>query len=108
MTPIDIIIAVCLGVAPGLAGITIGLLLVVAYDKAVDRWNSFVIRWDYDERFLKIVNIDQVQTRQTIIFCFWTVVGLALGGFAAGCYVESYLGLTWLLSGFVPVPSAVC
>lgn len=97
MTPVEIIIAVCLGVAPGSAGVLIGYVLCAAYSAACDRWDRLVERWDDDNRFLRYSNGDRIEARQVVIFVFWTTLGLILGGFASGVYVQNFLDLYHLL-----------
>jgi sterol desaturase/sphingolipid hydroxylase (fatty acid hydroxylase superfamily) len=98
MTPLEIIVAVCLGLGPALLGPAVGVALAFAYGVACDRWDNFVMRWDEHHRFFNYSNADRTEKRQVLIAAFWAVVGLLLGGFAAGCYVEAHLGLTLLLS----------
>lgn len=89
MNALEIIVTVCLGVAPLLVGLFIGALLSVCYEKVRHiRAGRPFVSWfhqDYD--------YEEIENRQKAIFGFWSIVGATVGGFASGAFTQYCLDL---------------
>jgi len=85
MTPAQIIVASCLGVAPLLLGFFIGRTLAALYEARNDffgRQENFLGRFWIEYEYV-------IHRRQSTMVVFWTAIGAASGGFLAGSYMQA-------------------
>ena len=93
MSPADIVIAACLGAGPASLGLLLAFFISNCYLQLQYRRSKV----SSDSWFYREFEIDRVSVRCFYIFLFWAIVGLSVGGFAAGVYVQQVLDLYGLL-----------
>lgn len=85
MTPANILITVCLALAPLFVGLLIGRTLGLLYE-----WKNDWIGMRRHAFFYNFyLESEQVQRRMAFILLFWAILGGVAGGFLAGSYLES-------------------
>lgn len=97
MSPAEILITCCLGAAPALLGILLGIFLSRSYKRAQEwytqKWES-VPQDSLREKFWSFLSEDEetIDRRSRIILVFWPFVFALAGGFLAGSYMQFVFG----------------